>query len=419
MKQPRPRDMDRPGAQAPEIPVPEKMEPDFGGDLVRAQMDVPGLATLENSARSIVVATHAGDRYSTATQAALVKLELDPGPNRRTATITEFTEADFAAGSHARDRALSSAECLADQKGIDAIRYKMSEKECRQMPLAEREATIAVLQRAGYKVRCLNRMHDGNQMVAEIQPGETMGKRTVVGEPLAIEAVRDLTADRAQSPDGRPIEAPRRDGMLPAASSDATESLEDVRHVAEARLDAAAEGLRRLEGLDPERWAELDQYGKVAVLNAAGREMGPVYDIPAPPLLVDDMGNPRVQGSYGNGYSRNPHTGQVEGAEYGIAMNREAQVDFRKKLFGDDPSVALETYAHEFRHSYQTEQASAYDKPQFRNFVDDPELAGRWSQNLKRYMSPEVDYDAYRDQAVERDARAFAEELVRRVCRKS
>jgi len=100
-------------------------------------------------------------------------------------------------------------------------------------------------------------------------------------------------------------------------------------------------------------------------------------------------------------------------------MNREAQVDFRKKLFGDDPSVALETYAHEFRHSYQAEQATGYDKPQFRNLVDDPELAGRWSQNLKRYTSPEVDYDAYRNQAVERDARAFAEELVRRVRRKS
>ena len=419
MKQPRPRDMDRPGAQPPEILVPEKMEPESGGDLVRAQMDVPGLATLENSARSVVVATHAGDRYSTATQAALVKLELDPDPNRRTATITEFTEADFAAGSHARDRALSRAECLAGQHEVDTIRYKMSEEEFRLTPSGEREATIAVLQRAGYPVRYLCRMHDGSQVVTEIQPRETMEKRTVVGEPLAIEAVKDLTAERAQSPDGRPVETPRREGVLPAASGDATESLEDTRQVAEARIDAAAEELRRLEGLDPEKWTQLDQYGKVAVLNAAGREMGRIYHTPAPPLHVDDMGNPRVQGSYGNGYSRNPHTGQVKGVDYGIAMNREAQVDFRKKLFGDDPSVALETYAHEFRHSYQTEQASAYDKPQFRNFVDDPELAGRWSQNLKRYMSPEVDYDAYRDQAVERDARAFAEELVRRVCRKS
>jgi hypothetical protein len=95
-------------------------------------------------------------------------------------------------------------------------------------------------------------------------------------------------------------------------------------------------------------------------------------------------------------------------------MNKEARVDY-ERLFGDDPAIALRTYAHEFRHSYQTEQANRYNKPQFQNLVDDTEAAREWSENLRNYIGPNEDYGAYRDQPVERDARGFAEELIKRI----
>jgi len=188
----------------------------------------------------------------------------------------------------------------------------------------------------------------------------------------------------------------------------------DISDLEETRLDTAAERLKQIEWLKPEKWAQLDTYEKVVALNTAGRELSEVYHHPNPPLLVKDMGDPDLLGAYGDGYRFNSDTKEIEGAEYGITMNRTAEVDY-EKLLGDDPAVALRTYAHEFRHSYQAEQATRYDKLQFRNLVDNTEAAKEWSENLRDYKTPDEDYDAYRNQSVERDARDFADELARRV----
>ena len=190
-------------------------------------------------------------------------------------------------------------------------------------------------------------------------------------------------------------------------------STRDVAEVDDARLDTAAERIKQVEELQPERWAQLDDDGKAAALNRAGQELAQVYNHPQPPLVVKDMQEPSALGEYGDGFSFNRRTGKVEGADYGIRMNKEAQTD----LLGDDPAAALNTYAHEFRHSYQDEQVTAREKPQFRNLVDDPDEAAEWAANSANYIGPEEDFDAYHNQPVERDARAFAEGLVRRVYR--
>lgn len=178
-------------------------------------------------------------------------------------------------------------------------------------------------------------------------------------------------------------------------------------------LEAAAERVKQIAWLQPDQWAHLDIHEKVVALNAAGRALAEVYHIPSPPLLVLEMDHPGAYGSYADGYRLNVDTGQVEGADYAIKMNLAAGINY-EKLFGDDPAVALETYAHEFRHSYQAEQVTRYQKPQHRNLVDDQRAAQTWTQ---AYIGPDEDYQAYYDQPVEKDAREFADSLVKRVYR--
>lgn len=99
-----------------------------------------------------------------------------------------------------------------------------------------------------------------------------------------------------------------------------------------------------------------------------------------------------------------------------IAVNFKAGMD-HGQLLGDDPAAALRTYAHEFRHAYQCYQASLYESDQFfmSRQVHDMGKAREWSVNLQHYKAPDEDYDDYYNQPIERDARDFAEKLVRRI----
>jgi hypothetical protein len=70
---------------------------------------------------------------------------------------------------------------------------------------------------------------------------------------------------------------------------------------------------------------------------------------------------------------------------------------------------------HEYRHGYQHEQIARFEKPQFQNLVDNPELAEEWSRNVKAYQNPEADYDSYYNQPLESDARDFADQITDRL----
>ncbi|RJR42802.1 MAG: hypothetical protein C4576_15490 [Desulfobacteraceae bacterium] len=200
-----------------------------------------------------------------------------------------------------------------------------------------------------------------------------------------------------------------------APRHDAPESVE------QHRIGQAAEAIRGHERMNAEKWRALSVDDKKSALESAGKELGRAYNSPEPPLETRNMGDPDTQGEYGDGYSYDARTHKVVGSDYGIRMNEDAIAKRNEKLFGDDPRTALETYSHEFRHSYQAEQARAYDKG-FR--VDNAEQAKTWSENFRDYKQPpdaqlaQTDpeeyfkkYEAYRSQPLERDARGFAERV--------
>ncbi len=217
------------------------------------------------------------------------------------------------------------------------------------------------------------------------------------------------------------IEIPEQVGDCGTDANDALH--QQFRPGIEQRFDAANESermgiaedkLRQLHGLHEEEWKTLDGVGRTAVLQAAGREISNIYEHPAPPLYTENMSERPLRGVYGDGYSSNPETGELEGSDYGIRLNTQGETS-SDGYISDDPREALRTYLHEFRHSYQHEQALRWEKVQFRNLVEDEKAAESWSQNFDSYKSPENGFDDYQDQAVEADARNFADELIKRI----
>ncbi len=209
------------------------------------------------------------------------------------------------------------------------------------------------------------------------------------------------------------------------SKSDA-DSLKINRHeiVEQRRIDQAAEDIKQNEWMNPQKWKTLNVDDQRQALEDCGKSLGKAYDHPEPPIITKDLNNPNLQGTYGDGYSYRPESpyadkNGVTGADYGIEINENS----RKDLFGEDPRKAVETYGHEFRHSYQHEQALRYEK----GFgVDDPEKAKEWSENFKdnNYKNaPDAElaksdpekyykkYEEYRNQPVESDAREFGRKL--------
>jgi hypothetical protein len=193
------------------------------------------------------------------------------------------------------------------------------------------------------------------------------------------------------------------------------------------RLNQAAEEIKKIDWMNPEKWKTLNPVEKRIALEHSGRALGKAYDHPEPPLSIKGMGDPNLQGTYGDGYSYRPESPYadkkgISGADYGIEMNQDGMdPSNHKKLFGENPGTAVETYAHEFRHSYQHEQANAFEKG-FK--TNDPAKAKEWSENFKNYQQPpdaelaKIDrenfikqYEVYRNQPVERDANDFGAQL--------
>ena len=190
------------------------------------------------------------------------------------------------------------------------------------------------------------------------------------------------------------------------------------------RLSQVTEDIKKIDWMKPEKWKNLSNDEKTWALRHSGETLRDVYHTPDPPLYTEKAASEEL-GKYGDGYYYNPadpsNPEKYAGSDYGIRMNEEGVTEKNNRLFGDDPKVAIETFAHEFRHSYQTEQAHAFDKG-FR--IDNPEKAKEWSENLKAYKNPPIpelaeanpekyfeEYEKYRNQPVEKDAREFARNL--------
>ena len=183
------------------------------------------------------------------------------------------------------------------------------------------------------------------------------------------------------------------------------------------RINRAVKDIRKIDQMKLGKWKKFDLVEKKVALNLSGKALMKAYDHPNPPLFTEKAES-QALGEYGDGWSYN----KTAGSDYGIRMNEEGIRGTNQKLFGDDPRVALETYAHEFRHSYQCEQAHALDQGLK---SDDPIKAKEWSGNLgenykqapdaelaksdpDRYFS---EYEAYRNQPVEKDAREFGRRI--------
>lgn len=191
-------------------------------------------------------------------------------------------------------------------------------------------------------------------------------------------------------------------------------------------LDETVRELEKREELTPEKWRHLSNRAKEWVLEAVGKELMKVYRTPKPPLLVEDMGSKNSLGSYEDVYYGQQLTGKAQKGDWWIRLNKGG-VNEHKRLFGDDSAEALRVYAHEFRHSYQHEQAFIYHDGRFVHWLNDPEQASRWLDNITHYRRPPDEQDsddpktrektfmAYWTQPVEEDARRFADELVRRI----
>lgn len=197
--------------------------------------------------------------------------------------------------------------------------------------------------------------------------------------------------------------------------------LKDSHELAEReRIKQAAEKIKQIEAMRPEKWKNLSKEEKEWSLRRCGKALRDVYHTPDPPLL-SYKGEINEHGEYGDGSSYRKTA--IFNRDYGIRMNEEGMKETGEKLFGDDPKAALETYAHEFRHSYQCEQAHAFDQGLK---TDNPVKAKEWSENLgKNYIEPpsseladtnpqeyKIKFGAYENQPVERDARDFASKLV-------
>jgi len=79
-----------------------------------------------------------------------------------------------------------------------------------------------------------------------------------------------------------------------------------------------------------------------------------------------------------------------------------------------DPALALETYAHEWRHSYQNAMAHELQTG-FRQLAPDRQKAELWAKDFEHYTRAETDFEAYRKQQIESDSRDFATRLAQKV----
>ncbi|HPO14825.1 MAG TPA: hypothetical protein PLI09_15395 [Candidatus Hydrogenedentes bacterium] len=239
----------------------------------------------------------------------------------------------------------------------------------------------------------------------------TAAYRTYDANAIAQERRRDTNVSfenrarerRRETPESetRRYEAELQSAELPerAVSSSARDNADAIPKLRteQERQQQLVDALRQNAWLEKDKWQTLSPTERRVALEYAGRSLRDAYQCPDPPLIPEDF--PEYDGKM--------LLGQYKDGDYDIEMNE-------KILDGKDAGEALTTYCHEFRHAYQHEMVQRYDSGTFRHLVHDKDAAAQWSRNLNRngYQSPEVDFEKYRDQPVEEDARKFSEQIV-------
>jgi hypothetical protein len=162
------------------------------------------------------------------------------------------------------------------------------------------------------------------------------------------------------------------------------ESLLDCEHTDTLAAEAAAvdRSARIMDGWDQTK----DPVLREKLLDNVGREMMHVHEAPPAPIYRKDMPD-NVLGAYND---------------------RDFSTDINERqLKQDDPTDALETYLHEYRHIEQNYEAQKA-RGAFYHDVN-PERAAAVGYNLEptHYIDGRQDMDAYQKQLVETDAERF------------
>ena len=162
-------------------------------------------------------------------------------------------------------------------------------------------------------------------------------------------------------------------------------SLLDCEHTGNTAAENTA--VDRSVGIMDQWERDQDPAARRKMLEGVGREMMDVHEAPPAPTVARDM-PPTDRGAYHD-------------LEFSTDLNR-------KQLEQDDPKGALETYLHEYRHAEQhyeiqkSQMALAHET--------DADRAAAMEYNRDHYMDGHKDFDAYKQQLMEVDARQFAAE---------
>lgn len=156
--------------------------------------------------------------------------------------------------------------------------------------------------------------------------------------------------------------------------------------------------------LDPvvaERWGKLSAAEQATVLQNISNEICAKYGIDPVSVTVTDLYDPPGQDLRG------------QRSDAGLAIDIDNM---------NDPDVVLNTVAHEVRHEVQHTMAEKYNNPSMLDTLkqklgmdtwpryDVSEVEAKsWSENFKNYIVSSVDFEGYRAQPVESDARAYGE----------
>lgn len=135
-----------------------------------------------------------------------------------------------------------------------------------------------------------------------------------------------------------------------------------------------------MDNFREDNWEGLSEEEKKEALNELAEYTADDLGLDNPPNI--EYYNSDDQGDYG-GYS------EADNTIYINASNLH------------DSAEAADTIAHETRHCYQYECA---DDPNSREGSD-------FKENLDNYITPDIDFEAYQEQPVEADARAYAQEF--------
>lgn len=146
------------------------------------------------------------------------------------------------------------------------------------------------------------------------------------------------------------------------------------------------------EKYSPENWDRSSVDERKKILQDYMDEVVKAYGLKdVKPNIIWDSGATYTNQSITWGYYTN--------SRHTVTLNEQALTDNYATW---DSYELLETVSHELRHAYQHE---AITHPT--DFMVTKDTINKWNDNFQHYINADTDYEGYRNQIVERDARSF------------